>query len=63
MIIPLFRAAFLQSIVVVTSPEKRMNDTYEQFVGESFGSKGAIRLHVPLAAMCARYVGRPVTFA
>ena len=31
-----------------------------QFIGGSFGSKGAVRAHVPLAAMCARHVRRPV---
>ncbi len=31
-----------------------------KFVGGAFGSKGAVRHHVALAAMCARMIGRPV---
>ncbi len=31
-----------------------------KFVGGAFGSKGAVRPHVPLAAMCAKQIGRPV---
>ena len=31
-----------------------------KFVGGAFGSKGAVRPHVPLAAACAKQTGRPV---
>ncbi len=31
-----------------------------KFVGGAFGSKGAVRPHIALAAMCARQIGRPV---
>ncbi len=31
-----------------------------KFVGGAFGSKGAVRPHVALAAMCAKMTGRPV---
>ncbi len=31
-----------------------------KFVGGAFGSKGAVRQHVALAAMCAKVTGRPV---
>ncbi len=31
-----------------------------KFVGGAFGSKGAVRPHVTLAAMCAKQTGRPV---
>ena len=31
-----------------------------KFVGGAFGSKGSVRQHVALAAMCARQIGRPV---
>ena len=31
-----------------------------KFVGGAFGSKGAVRQHVALAAMCAKLTGRPV---
>ena len=31
-----------------------------KFVGGAFGSKGAVRPHVALAAMCAKQTGRPV---
>ena len=31
-----------------------------KFVGGAFGSKGAVRQHVALAAMCAKQIGRPV---
>ena len=33
-----------------------------KFVGGAFGSKGAVRPHVALAAMCAKQTGRPIKF-
>ena len=33
-----------------------------KFVGGAFGSKGAVRPHVTLAAMCAKQTGRPIKF-
>ena len=40
-------------------PDERVH-VRSKFVGGAFGSKGAVRPHVALAAMCARETGRPV---
>ena len=40
-------------------PDDRVH-VRSKFVGGAFGSKGAVRPHVSLAAMCAKQTGRPV---